>query len=199
MDRKDRSWPGGPTPPAPYPYERMGAKNPAHEVDQHVLDSKKEILVTVDGQRGVYTATVHVWMTCPDARLMSSLTVMFVPESMGVGLQTFSSSTIHLVATADLGFGPLDVEDLLGTNDAPTALVQPGLWGMQYSPTEEVEAMRADLVLGQASGSAKGKWWVQARWQALRPMSHLEWVAAVALCKLEVSPLGKVIDNVVPG
>lgn len=138
-------------------------------------------------------ALVEVRMTVPDSRLIATLTFQFIPSQPGYLLDGVDPSTIHLMATEDCGDGPQPVEDLLGTAAAPLPLQVPPLRGLTYSPTEEVQAMRADLDLytpvPRAEGtSVPGLWVARATWQAMRPISELDWRNAVSLCKLESSP-----------
>lgn len=201
MDRHGRDWPGGPTPSAPYPHERMGGKFPPHEVGQHFGVTDRRLLVVADKayEEAPGTIGVSVWAPVPDARLILALSFVHVLDDPNEGLQRFYGSTIHVASTVDFGFGEKEVEDLVGTHDVPVELVKTGLWGFQYSPTEEVEGVRADLVLGPASGSRKGKWFAFARWQALRPMTEIEWRAAAALCRLRTSGEGLHITYQVGG
>lgn len=204
MDRHSRDWPGGPVPPAPYPYAPMGGKFPPHEIGQYGPVVRQEILAqVVDAPGLVSNCTASLWMSVPDARLAAVLTIAFEPTfTAGLG-DLVSYSTIHLAATEDLGGDPSPVEDLIGTAAAPAPLVSAGLRGLVYSPTEEVEGMQADLYLhapvATATNNGAGRWVAKARWQALRPMSEIEWRAAMARMVLLVRPLAQIINIAVPG
>lgn len=204
MDRGDSRWPGGPVAPAPYPYERMGGKFPPHEVGQHCGRFERVRLVDAIDSLNFesYTASVRLEATCPDARLLLALSIYFAPDRPGLEpTRTFHPDTkIHLMSAVDTGGGLLPDEDLLGTRAVPVSLVSPGLWGIRYSPTEEVEAVIADLVLGGCGRSGDvvtGSWWAQAKWQAMRPMSEIEWRNAIALCRLTANPLGQRIPAII--
>lgn len=203
MDRKSRDWPGGPTPPAPRPHERLGGKYPPHEVGDHYGVVRQEILAQIGAPGPVSGYYVSLWMSVPDARLMAVLSIVFEPDVLD-GLGALSTQTIHLMSTEDCGRDPVPVEDLIGTAAMPAPLISPGLRGFQYSPTEEVEGMRADLYLdgpySVEGNSGTGKWVAKARWQALEPMTEIEWVDAVAKMVLLVRPAGiKVLGPNVPG
>lgn len=205
MDRKSRDWPGGPTPPAPRPYERLGAKNPLHEVGQHAEIVRQEILAqVVQNPNYADHCSVSVWMSVPDARLMAVLAIAFEPEIVA-NLGDLDTQTIHLTSTEDFGRDPSPVEDLIGTAAAPVRLVQAGLRGFQYSPTEEVQGLQADLYLEGpvpvgGANMGTGKWVAKARWQALEPMTEIEWAFAVSKMVLLVRPAGiQVINIPTPG
>jgi hypothetical protein len=146
----------------------------------------------VSGVGGVSTHASEIRMTCPDSRLISTLTLLWVPKFRATVLDwTLLPPTVHLSATSDVGGDVHPVEDLLGTAAVPVAIIQSGLNGLQYSPTEEVQAIQADAVLPapmSGSDAYSGKWMAEACWQALRPMSEVDWRLAVSLCKLEASP-----------
>lgn len=185
MDRKSRSWPGGPTPPNPRPYERLGAKNPQFEVGQHTEVVKQEILAQVVNTPGVIAGyNTSVWMSVPDARLLAVLSIAFEPDAVE-GLGALSTQRIHLAATEDFGRDPAPVENLIGDANVFVPMIQTGLRGFLYSPTEEVQGLQANMYLDgpyQVIGGnlGMGKWVAKARWQALRPMSEIEWADAVS-------------------
>lgn len=195
MDRKSHNWPGPTTPPAPYPHEYTGGTYPPHEVGQHTRETRQHILANVIAAPGLPSdCNVSLWMSVPDARLMAVLTIAFEPDVVPA-LGSMAASTIHLASTEDLGGTPSPVEDLIGTAAVPAQLIQAGLRGFQYSPTEEVEGMLATLYLGApiATGgnTGTGKWIARARWQALRPMTEIEWRDAVP--KMVLLPQGAVV------
>jgi len=184
-------------PQAPYPLERMGAKFPPHEVGSHGPFRRLLHLMTAFDSRVLglpYSKACRVDMTCPDARLLSALTIFFVPDPLQDAPPAgFYATTLHLTACLNGGAGFSEVEDLIGTAAAPAVLVSPGLWGFLYSPTEEVEALRADLVLGPTDNLyCEGKWFAEARWQAKEPMTEIEWRDAIALCNLVGDSPGKI-------
>ena len=170
-------------PPNPYPFERLGAKFQEHEIGVRAPVEKKGILAEVVAGAAAGPVSAGFWMSVPDGRLLATLAVVFEPK-IQISVGDLSASTIHLAATEDVGFGASPVENLLGTAAAPVQIVQAGLRGMVYSPTEEVSGMRATLVLvGPVSGVAnagEGQWVAKARWQALRPMSEIDWAKAKA-------------------
>jgi hypothetical protein len=173
-------------PPSPYPYERRGGKFPPHEVGQHTRKQEiRKLCKTDNTQVAGLNANAAIFMTCPDGRMLSTLGIVFVPEDPGLApLWPFPMNTIHLTATLDHGFGPAEVEDLIGTRAAPVVFPALGNWGMIYSPTEEVRGLRADCVLSYNDGYKVGTWYAVAEWQALRPMTEIEWAKAVAECQL---------------
>lgn len=195
MDRGHRSWPGGPVPAAPYPHERFGGKYPPHEVDaREPFEIVRTLADLVPDETKPMQADVQARVTVPDPRLVMTLAVFFAPDVPGDAYPVYWWAggtafvpTIHLCSVVDSGVGPLPVEDLLGTYGAGVSLVAEGLCGLLYSPTEDVEAMAASIRLLSPNVAMSGRWLVRARWGQLRPMSEIDWRAAVAKCKVEVS------------
>lgn len=197
MDRHDRAWPGGPPAPAGYPWEGMGAKDPRFQEGSRLLDARVELLAICKPTPPDVLQYGSTWveMTVPDGRMVGSLSIGFVPSFADGGPHapfTIPDAKVHLMSMVDLGGEPLRCEDLIGAEGEPVDLVPAGLQAWQYSPTEEVERVRADLVLATPMGGSgepvPGRWWARARWQALRPMSNEDWRFAVSMCQLLRGP-----------
>jgi hypothetical protein len=174
-----------PLPLSPHEKSSFGGKLTKFELECRKHTSATEVLArVVTGSMGT-TSVNSLDLTCPDGRLMTALDLMFVPDDLSAPC-TANPSTMHLASLIDMARGALlPVEDLYGTAASPLAFVTAGLWGVTYSPSEEVEAMRADLVLsGPAAdlgfGSIRGTWLARVRWQALQPISEIDWREALA-------------------
>jgi len=189
--------------PAPYPFGLLGAKDPKFEIGVHVPVVRRETLARVFSQGSTPSSAVAgLWMSVPDARLIATLELVYEPLKLA-SLGDISASTIHLAQTVDTKGSPAAAEDLLGTAAAPVAIAGPGLRALSYSPSEEVTGMRADLSLvapvWSADNAGDGEWVARARWQALYPMTEIEWVKAVGEMVLLVDGGVKTLTVAVPG
>lgn len=157
------------------------------ETDAQVWRIPNPIQLVQYENRGaeVYAPVVVVEATKPDARVVLRLTFAFVPENTyaDVDLEDvfdarafadrLTDTVIWIAECDEVGGGLREMGDLVGTLGAPVPMISRGNWGQIFGVDVDCKAVRARITF--ATPGPEGRFYVNAKWVAISPMSDRDW------------------------
>jgi len=190
-----------------YPQQQIGPHPGQFDVEAQVWhEGPKEIVRYVEnvGTSQIGTATVEAFK--PDARILLTLTIGFLPDrdcnlDTNIGPGTLRAGLVRtvvwLAGCRDVGGVLREVENLVGTETVPAQMIQDGLWGVMYEVDVDVKAVRARIDF--ESPNMGGRFLAAAKWVAIAPISDRDWFRARERMQLLVRPKPRAIDFAVGG
>lgn len=187
-------------PAGAYRQQRPGEHPGRFETDAQVWrapNTPAELIQYVNAGRAEYTPVVTIEATKPDARITLRLTIGFV-EVGDVDLEdvfdgrAFAdrlTDTLIWISECDEWNGGLrEAGDLVGTRAVPVPMISRGNYGQIFEVDVDCKAVRARITC--ATPGAEGRFYVNAKWVAVSPMSDRDWQHARQRMQVNVKSAG---------